>query len=125
MNEETLVRAVVEAFGKQLQIPSLQATDAASQIRQHYSMFVSSDLLDKWTQDLSHAPGRVVSSPWPDRIEISTITQQAPGRYVVDGSIIMVTSVEMVKGGAAEKIPVHLTVQNIQGRWLITEYNQP
>ncbi len=123
-SEESLVRSLVESFGQQLKVPSLQATDAESQIRRHYSGYVSAELLDAWARDLSHAPGRAVSSPWPDRIEVTSVKQQEPGKYSVDGTIWMVTSVEMVKGGAFEKIPVHLTVQNIQGRWLITEYKE-
>lgn len=123
-NEEIQVKAVVEAFGKKLNTPALQAADAKDQMQQAYAEFVSPELLDTWTRDLSYAPGHIVSSPWPDRIEIKSIARQAAGRYSVDGSIAMVTSVEMVKGGAFQYIPVHLTVQNVQGRWLITEYKQ-
>jgi len=68
------------------------------------------------------APGRIVSSPWPDRIEIITLTKGDSDRYVITGSVIEVTSLEVANGGIAAKIPVHIVVQNDQGHWLISEY---
>ena len=47
---------------------------------------------------------------------------QDSDRYVITGSLIEITSVELVNGGAAVRIPVHLVVQRTQGRWLITDY---
>jgi hypothetical protein len=41
---------------------------------------------------------------------------------VINGFVVEVTSVEVVNGGAAAKIPVRIVVQRGQGRWLITEY---
>ena len=38
------------------------------------------------------------------------------------GFVVEVTSMEVVSGGAAAKIPVRIVVQKDQGRWLITEY---
>jgi hypothetical protein len=70
-----------------------------------------------------NAPGRIVSSPWPDRIEISALEQTGADRYVVSGFIVEVTSVEVLNGGAAAKLPVQLTVERQQGQWLITEFS--
>ena len=120
--EETEIRNLVENFGKKLQDVSLQAPDAAQEIQMQYSEFVSPALLETWMSDVSTAPGRIVSSPWPDRIEITTLTKEGSEKYVVTGFVVEVTSVEVVNGGAAAKIPVHFVVQKGQGSWLITEF---
>ena len=65
--EEGEVRDLVESFGKTLQTVSLLAPDAAKEINKRYAEYVSCPLLEKWTSDPSQAPGRTVSSPWPDR----------------------------------------------------------
>lgn len=121
-DEERTVRYVVESFGKRFQNVSLQSPNATQMLQEQYAEWVSSDLLGIWMNDPSKAPGRIVSGPWPDRIEISTLTQESPDRYVITGFIVEVTSMEVVSGGAAAKIPVRIVVQKDQGRWLITEY---
>lgn len=118
------IRDLVENFGKRLQTVSLLAPDAAQELQEQYSEFVAPSLLEMWINDASKAPGRMVSSPWPDRIEITTLAREAPDRYVINGFVVEMTSVEMVNGGAADKIPVHLIVERDQGRWLITEYTE-
>lgn len=122
--EESQIRDLVENFGKRLQAVSLLAPDAAQEIQNQYSEFVSSTLLETWMQDVSKAPGRMVSSPWPDRIEITTLSKQASDRYEITGDVIEVTSLEAVNGKAAARIPVHLIVQKNQGRWQIVEYTE-
>jgi hypothetical protein len=74
-----------------------------------------------WSKDLN---GRVTSSPWPDHIEITAVTGDATGGFMVTGFIIEVTSVEVVNGGVFDQIPVRMTVQKIQSHWLITAYSQ-
>lgn len=121
-DEEAAIKTLVENFGMRLQQVSLQAPDAAQEIQQQYSDFVSPALLESWIKDTSKAPGRLVSSPWPDRIEITTLSQANPDRYEMTGFVIEVTSTEVGKGGAAAKIPIRIVVQREQGSWLITEY---
>ena len=121
-DEEVEIKTLVENFGMRLQDVSLQAPDAAQEIQQQYSDFVSPTLLESWIQDTSKAPGRLVSSPWPDRIEITTLSQAEPDRYEMTGYVIEVTSTEAGNGGAAAKIPIRIVVQRELGSWLITEY---
>jgi hypothetical protein len=121
-DEETEIRDLVENFGKKLQTVSLLSPDAAQEMEKQYSEFVVRTLLDAWTGDISKAPGRFVSSPWPDRIEITTLEKKGSDRYEISGFVVEVTSVEVVNGGAAAKIPVHIVVQKDQGHWMITEY---
>jgi len=122
--EETEVRELVKDFGKKLQIVSLQAPDAAQEIQDQYSGFVEPALLEIWMNNVMDAPGRSVSSPWPDRIEIITLTKEDSDRYVITGSVIEVTSLEVANGGIAAKIPVRIVVQNDQGHWRISEYGE-
>jgi len=115
---------VVENFGKRLQNVSLQSPDAAQEMQKQYSEFVSAALLETWMNDVSKAPGRIVSSPWPDRVEIISLVKEGSDKYVIIGFVVEVTSIEVVSGGAAAKIPVRIVVQKDQERWLITEYSE-
>src|SRR5574342_185687 len=63
--EEAEVRNLVENVGKRLQGVSLLSPEAAQEMQQQYSEFVSPALLETWMNDVSKAPGRMVSSPWP------------------------------------------------------------
>lgn len=103
---------------------SLSAPDAAQQIRQHYAGFISPALLEHWTSQPGAAPGRTVSSPWPDRIEIENIKPLAGEKYGVTAFIIMVSSVEVVNGGEAARLPIHIAVELLDGRWIITEFTE-
>ncbi len=123
-SEEAEIKTFVEGFGKRLQTVSLQSPQASEEIRRQYAGFVSSELLQTWMSDPSQAPGRIVSSPWPDRIEITSLTKVTPHGYSVTGRIVEVTSMEVVRGGIAGEIPIRLIVQTIQGHWVITEYAQ-
>jgi len=80
--------------------------------------------LQAWIIDPSQTPGRVVSSPWPERIEIKAVSQLSRNTYLVCGEIIEVTSSELVCGGAANRIPIRVTVQQVDGEWSITEFTQ-
>lgn len=120
--EEAEIRDLVENFGKRLQNVSLQAPDAAQEIQKQYSEFVTPALLEMWMNDVSKAPGRIVSSPWPDRIEITTLSKESTDRYELTGFVVEITSLEVINGGAATKIPVRMVLQKVQGSWLITEY---
>jgi hypothetical protein len=119
---ESQVRQVVEAFGRRLQMVSIQSPGAVDEINEEYSEFVAPTLLESWLSNPFEAPGRLISSPWPDRIEIGSLTAESIDRYAVDGAIVEVTSAEVVAGGGANEVPVHLVLEKIAGRWLIVEY---
>ena len=115
------VTSLVENFGKKLQMVSLLAPkDLVNEsMKENYSDYVSQELLAKWQNDPQNAPGRMVSSPWPDRIEILNIEKISEDTYQVKGEIIEITSVEKVNGGAAAKRHITLSVKNVDNRWLI------
>jgi len=118
------VRDLVEDFGKRLQDVALLSPDVSQEIQAQYSDLVSPDLLKTWMSDVSNAPGRMVSSPWPDRIDISNVEKESSDTYVITGNVIEVTSLEVVNGGEAARIPVRVVVQNVQGNWLISGYTE-
>jgi hypothetical protein len=122
LTEEAVVKSVIEDFGRRPQLVSLQSPNASQAMIEAYSEFLGPDLLETWANEPTRAPGRIVSSPWPDRIEISTLLKAGPDVYEITGFVIEVTSLEVDKGSAAHKIPVKMVVQKVQGQWLITDY---
>ncbi|MGE5626679.1 MAG: hypothetical protein ACM3X7_01020 [Solirubrobacterales bacterium] len=123
--EETDKKAVVslvEDFGKKLQMVSLLADkdQVSKSMQDNYSNYVSAELIEKWKANPTLAPGRMVSSPWPDRIEIISNEKVSEGDFKVTGNIIEITSTEASNGGAAAKRPISLEVKKIENRWWIT-----
>jgi len=115
------VTDLIETFGKKLQMFSLQAPkdilDKAMQ--DNYSDIVSQKLIDAWKTDPLNAPGRLVSSPWPDRIEIMTVNKISENEYQVNGDIIYITSDEVEHGGIFAQRSITLTVKKINNKWMI------
>jgi hypothetical protein len=122
--DEIQVRELVEGFGAQLQTVSLLSPYAAKEIDEAYSEYVTEDLLEKWMADPSNAPGRRVSSPWPDRIDITELVRENDTAYIVQANVIEVTSMEKTGGGAAATIPVRIVVKRVNGQWLIGDYEE-
>jgi len=116
------VLSLVEDFGKALKAVTLTAPQdiAAESIEEHYSEYITPELLAMWQSDPQNAPGRTLSSPWPDRIEVTDITPKNDGEYTVSGEIIEVTSNDLQNGGAAAKYPVTLIVTRQDDRWFIS-----
>jgi len=119
--DKMAVASLVKDFGSKLQTVSLLAPEdvVSKSIQENYSEFVSPALLKEWLGAPLNAPGRLTSSPWPDRIEILTIERLAEGVYKVQGEIIEITSTERASGGIAAKRPISLEVENTGNRWLI------
>jgi len=119
--EQQAVADLVGKFGTKLQLVSLLAPkDVASQsMKENYGDYVSPSLLAKWQHDPQSAPGRMVSSPWPNGIKVLTVTKVSKDKYQVEGEIIEITSAEQEKGGVAAKRPIALEVRKIGDRWLI------
>lgn len=129
--EKDAAAGLVQEFGSRLQKVSLQAPAdvLAKSMKEAYGDLVAPELLTKWAADPAHAPGRLTSSPWPDRIEIRSLEKAADGSYVAQGEVIEVTSVEKVSGGVAAKRPISVTVTKTGNNRLITavtlgEYEQ-
>jgi len=115
---ESAARATVETFGEQMQKVSLLAPDASSTMATVYGAYVTPGLLASWESAPQSAPGRHTSSPWPDHIQVTTISQQGAS-YVVNGAVVLMTST-----GLAGVVPVVLQVVPQNGTWLIAAYQE-
>ena len=89
-SEKEYISNLVHEFGTRLQNVSLLAPKEVLErnVRENYADYVSEELIDKWIKDPLEAPGRLTSSPWPDRIEIESIDKISEREYEVKGSII-------------------------------------
>lgn len=121
--EKVLIENMVKGFGEKLKMVSLLAPEdmVKDSIKEYYGEFVSPTLLEKWLNDPAKAPGRTISSPWPERIDIISAEKLSDTEYEVKGYIIEVTSVEMAEGGIAASRPAKFLVRNIDGKWLIDD----
>src|SRR5664280_839390 len=124
-DEKAEVTALVESFGSKLKEVSLSAPGeiVSQEIETIYAPFVSSNLLSDLTNDPVRAPGRDVSSPWPEKIEIISMEKLDSHTIQVKGKIILMTSVEVAQGGNAGETPIALWVRNTNanGAWLIDQ----
>jgi hypothetical protein len=120
--EADAVAAVVQNFGSRLKNVSLLAPDAAQQIQTQYAEFVTPELLAAWMADPMQAPGRLTSSPWPDRIEIDAIHSIGPTLYQLVARVIEITSAEVGTDKIVASYSVSLTVRQTGGQWLISDY---
>lgn len=122
--EELAVKLLVENFGHALKNVSLLAPQEIliQSIDENYKDFLDPILLAQWKEDPSKAMGRLTSSPWPDRIEISSIKQFGLSAYDISGNIIEVTGAEQTEGGLVIEVrrPIDLSVVKFEDRWLIT-----
>lgn len=122
---EQAVRDTVLGFGEKLQTVSLLAPKdiLEKSMIENYGEFVSLELTAKWISDPQNAPGKLTSSPWPDRIEILEIKKASKASYNVKGEIIEITSTEQTSGGIAAKRPINIVVKKVDNKWLIDDVN--
>ena len=121
------VRRVVAVFGSRMQTVSLLVPDslAASRLQEAYGTLVTPDLLSDWMARPTVAPGRRVSSPWPDRIEVQSVTASGADEYLVTGSLVYETSTSAQSVARAAARPVRLHVRRSgDGGWRISMYEQ-
>jgi hypothetical protein len=123
--DQAAVESVVMDFGSSLKDVSLLSPDASDQIGTVYAPYIASDLLLDWQANSETAPGRQTSSPWPDHVEITSTTKTDPDTYAVSGQIVLMTSVEQASADDdnAGVEPFTATVENIDGKWLITAFS--
>jgi hypothetical protein len=122
-NDEAQVTSVIKNFGKKLHLVSLLAPEDVlkKSMQENYGEYVSPALIEQWLKDPINAPGRLTSSPWPDRIEILSIEKISEKTYEVKGEIIEITNVE--NNEIAAKRPIILEVEKTDGKWLINYAN--
>ena len=114
--DENAASSTVAAFGQTLRQVSIMAPDASTTIASTYAPYVDQTLLMQWEANPQSAPGKVVSSPWPDHIQIDSVSAQGTG-YVVDGELVFMTST-----GNAGKTPVVIQLANESGSLKIVAF---
>lgn len=117
--EDPDVRNVVLRFGEELQNVPLLAGDSivAQAVAAAYGPLVTDSLLATWIRGTSDVPGREVSSPWPDRIEIDSVATVGEGACYVHGRVIYMAST----GPAGDDV-VRVTVARSDDGWRIRGY---
>lgn len=123
--DDSGVRAVVERLGERMKDVPLLAPDSilVGEIRDAYTELVTPDLLESWISEPSRAPGREVSSPWPDRIEVRSLESAGAGACRVEGEVVYMTSTEVSQGGAVSREPVTVSVEQ-DGAWLVSAFEK-
>jgi len=117
-----------EVFGAQLKLIPLNAEKevVVESMDRYYAPLVEATLLTRWENDIANAPGRLTSSPWPEKLEVEKVTRTFGGEYRIEGRIVEVTSVEQAaEGGEARSYPVTLTMQKAGEKWVLVQYKQP
>jgi hypothetical protein len=116
-------RAAVARFGERIQRVSLLAPDSIleASVRENYEPVVTGELLAGWIADPSSAPGREVSSPWPARIDVTSVESAGGGACRVEGTLVYVTSAEVASGVVADRVPVTMQLTEADG-WRVSAY---
>lgn len=114
---------LVSEFGSRLQEVSLLAPEdiLAETMRDVYGDYVDESLLESWASAPAEAPGRLTSSPWPDRIEIEAIEEQADGSFKVTGSVIEVARLDADNTDTVATRSISLKLSDTSEGWRIVE----
>lgn len=117
---EDEVRSLVEDFGTRLQNVSLLGPKDVLEesMEENYGGLVSQSLIEKWLENPEDAPGRLVSSPWPDRIEILDLELVSEEEYKVEGEIVEITNNEDDEDITR---PITLNIRKIEDEWIIDD----
>jgi hypothetical protein len=120
---EYAVAGITNAFGANLKMVSLLADkdDVAASMDIHYKPFVTPELLAEWKADPTLAPGRQTSSPFPDKIEVASVSKINSRTYKVTGNVLEVANGTKGSTQVVSVYPITLTYKNFDGTWLITE----
>lgn len=117
--EVAMVEEVAEKFGNVLQNVSLLEPEEQLEkdMQDNYGDLVSDELIEQWLSDPLAAPGRLTSSPWPDRIDIENTEKLSANMYELNGNIIEIANGDK----AVNEIPISLVIEKVEEQWLITK----
>lgn len=123
---DAAVRETVMQFGNKIKNVSLLAEEKmlVDTIKKEYRPFVTNNLLLQWEMNPTLAPGRLTSSPWPEKIEVLTVTPGSNNEYVVKGTIVQVVNGESGQRITTGTIPIQLTVVDGGDGWRIATYEE-
>ena len=114
---------VVGEFGARLKDVVITTSDqnVITAVDFNLKQLITDRLYQVFVQDKIRIPGRYVSSPWPERIEINSIQMLDSGSYTVHGSQVVMTDDTVAHGGNAGEEPITLTLKKVNGVWLIDD----
>jgi hypothetical protein len=114
---------VVGEFGARLKDVVITASDQSviTAVDFNLKQLITDRLYQVFVQDKIRIPGRYVSSPWPERIEIAAVQMLDSGSCTVNGSQIVMTDDTLAHGGNAGETPITLTLKKVNGAWLIDD----
>ncbi|MHC1679329.1 MAG: hypothetical protein AB9886_02255 [Candidatus Cryosericum sp.] len=114
---------VVGEFGARLKDVDITASDQDMMTAVDFNLkrLITDRLYQAFAQDKSRIPGEYVSSPWPERIEITSVQMLDSGSYTVHGNQVVMTDDTVARGGDAGKTPITFTLKKVNGIWLIDD----
>lgn len=114
---------VVGEFGARLKDVDITASDQDMMTAVDFNLkqYITDRLYQTFMQDKSRIPGRYVSSPWPERIEISSIQMLDSVACTVYGNLVLMTDDNVAHGGNAGEALITLTLKKVNGIWLIDD----
>jgi hypothetical protein len=114
---------VVGEFGARLKDVDITASDQDMMTAVDFNLkqLVTDRLYQMFVQDKATIPGRYVSSPWPERIQINSVQKLDSGSYTVQGGLVLMTDDNVAHGGNAGEASVTLTLKKVNGTWLIDD----
>jgi hypothetical protein len=91
LTEDQKITNFVEEFGSKIKNVSLLASNAPNQMKKQYGPYVTSDLLRAWQAKPTDAPGRETSSPWPESLNVVSITpvNRVGDTFDVEGNVLL------------------------------------
>lgn len=124
--DKAAVMIAVDKLGFKLKNVSLLAprADLVKAIDEHYAALVTPELLAVWKADPTKMPGRTTSSPWPDYIDITTVTKKTTDTYTVEAQVVERTSANVENGGETARYHAEIDVTKRGDAWLISSFTK-
>jgi len=91
--EKAQITELLDNFGRELTNVTIIDPEnvVAEQIKEHYTPYLTSNLLSKWVLDPSLAMEGDIK-PWPDRIEVDSMEKVDNDKIEVQGYVVWVAS---------------------------------
>ncbi len=88
--------------------------------------FITDRFYQAIKNDPSIVPGKPVSGPYPDRIQIDSVKKLSSTSYTVVGKVKLMTSTQTATGGVAGQSPIIITLMlnKVDDNWLIDAVTQ-
>lgn len=116
------VTDVVKSFGdvmKQVRIATVPIEQTEEMMDLYYAPYVTKGLMAKWKENIDLVPGRQLSSPWPERIDVVSIARAGEDGFQIKGDIVWMTS-----EGEVGNLGISVVLIIEDGQWKIDEFSE-